>query len=189
MNIKNMSKTSLLVLAFGAATMASSQAAYINGEIQFSGVGKLNKRPATAISIDFRIVSTTLAFDDYAPIPFGTSTTFTDFAFGAPGTVGPNAQSPFWTLTQGPTTYSFDLASITLNQYIGTQRLLEGDGTAYITGFDPTPAHWSLSTSGTTGLITFSSATIAVPDGGTSVALLGGSLFGLAGLRRKFLHN
>lgn len=187
-----MFKTSLLVLAFGAVTMASSQAAYISGEIEFFGVGQLNTGPATATSIDFRVVSTTLAFGDYAPIPFGAPATFTDFAFGAPGTVGPNAQTPLWTLTQGLTTYWFDLASITINQYVGTQRLLEGDGTAYITGFDPTPGHWSLSTSGSRASVTFSSATIAdtpVPDGGTSVALLGGALLGLAGLQRKFLRN
>lgn len=91
--------------------------------------------------------------------------------------------------------FSFDLVSAVTNYYPadpnfpGTPDFLtvEGMGTLYgPVGFAPTQASWSFSTQGPgTPLFSWSSSTNSVPDGGATVALLGFSLLGLHGIRRK----
>jgi len=176
-------------MAFGAVTTMVSHAAFISGQIQFLGAATLDAGPATSTNIAFTnpgIVSVTQ--DNYAPIPtFGAAQVFfTNFTYGVPGTLGALSVNPLWTLGWGGNTYSFRLDDITVNQYTGTQRLLEGNGMASITGYTDTPGHWALSTSGQGTSISFSSAT-NVPDGGTSVVLLGMSLLGLIGGRRALV--
>ena len=188
-------KAAALVVAIGSMAATQSKAALIVGEISFIGGANLTgpgvPTAATATGIDFNYALVGGGSGDYqvfSSFPgWLTPTNFTDFTFGAVGTVGPAVVVPLWTFVFGGQTYDFSLASISVNALTGSQRLLEGEGIATISGgsFTPTPAHWSLSTSAAETKVVFSSSTNSVPDGGASVALLGISLVGLAGVSRK----
>jgi len=196
MKVYHMTKRSVIAMAFGAMTTMTSHAAFISGSIEFTGRATLDTTAGTATNIAFSNPgSVGVVNGDYSPIPilipsvqFGASVFFTNFTYGAPGTLGALVVNPLWTLSSGGVTYSFRLDNLTINQYSGTQRLLEGDGMASITGYTDTPGHWALSTSGQDTTITFSSST-DVPDGGASVALLGMSLLGLIGGRRVLVKR
>ncbi len=187
MKLKTMSKVGAAFVALFAISSAA-QAAYINGSINFSGVATLDNVPATATSVTFtNPVTVDLTSGDYAGLEVAPGTaTFYNFAFGAVGTTGPNAVAPLWVVAGG---WNFNLTAITLNAMSGTQRNLEGIGFANGPGFSSTPGFWTLSTSGTASKVTFSSFTNAVPDGGTTVGLLGLALVGLHGARRKFAKS
>lgn len=187
-----------LVAALSLVAVAGSDALAlpISGDIYFSGEGLLklggaDSTPALADGIDFANpveIIEAASTGDYAGLPGGSTATFTDLtglnAFGVVGTTGPLSVAPLWTFTVGPTTYTFTLDSVTLNAVLGGTRVIEGLGTASMTGRDATNARFQLSTSGP-GAITFSSIT-NVPDGGTTAALLGLVLVGFEGLRRRF---
>lgn len=62
-----------------------------------------------------------------------------------------------------------------------------GTGMVMGNGYDPTPGTWSFTTQEPSAGNRFTfSASSAVPDGGTTVAMFGFSLLGLYGARRKF---
>jgi hypothetical protein len=109
--------------------------------------------------------------------------------------VGPLAN--FWTFTVGPTTYSFDLLTLSVIQVPGQfgSLILNGTGIAYITGFDPTPGGFSLSSQnpglgiGADTVFSFSASTDLgdgepIPEPGT-LLLIGTGLTGLAARRRR----
>ncbi len=108
--------------------------------------------------------------------------------FANPWVIG-TPQSQLWEVNG----FSFDLVSATVTQgsfYLNVfaDGILNGPS-----GFTSTPATWNFGTSGLgtplpgsgDKLFSWSSSTTSVPDGGTTVALLGCSLLGLHGLRRK----
>lgn len=177
--------TALLALA------SSASAAFISGSIAFSG--GFNTTPtvndllnATGLTFSGVTVTSGTQFGDYASVPNNQAATFNPLTFSPP-TVGVQ----LWTFTIGATTYSFDIGSMGVMGPGpapfggGTSLALGGHGTAYITGFDPTPGRWQVTANQNRQSLSFSSGA-DVPDGGTSIALLGASLLGLAGLRRKF---
>lgn len=192
---------------FGSAALAiglmvaNLSAAPITGEVFFTGSAdlKLGVANATYSTADNIVFLPNVAIDEvssngaYAGLQAATSATFTNFTFGAVGTTGALAVSPLWTFTDAGTgwTYTFDLASISVNAVLGTQRLLEGYGTLNITGagspYTATNGYWTLSSSGVQTRVTFSSYATSVPDGGSTLVLLGGVLFGVEMLRRRFL--
>lgn len=176
----------------------------LNGSIGAGGT-------ATAIStVWFNQVA--FSDGDYAPLTPGTSVPMNAFSFGPPlGTVNGGAGvNPLWSVTVnvpslgGLITYSFDLdPSITVSMFTlsGLNFLsISGLGTASITGgttsYDDTWGSWAFSTqtaSNNGGLneffFTFSAdqnvPPVGVPDGGTTLALLGGALVMAGSLRRK----
>jgi hypothetical protein len=96
----------------------------------------------------------------------------------------------FWSFTSGLTTYSFDLNSLSVTQG-GGNLLLNGVGTAHVTGLDDTLETFSLTTQnpgvsipGDGKLFSFSAASSTVPEPAT-LLLLGSGLTGLALRRRK----
>ncbi len=121
-----------------------------------------------------------------------TPATYFDFNYSTP--FAPSNQR-IWEINA--TTY-FTLNSITsvveTNMAVG----LQGFGTAFLTGFDPTPGLWSFSADRSMGQaqFTFSSTTQAtlpgdqgspgVPEGGGTAAMLGMSVLGLGFMRRLF---
>lgn len=181
----------ILVLALsGLFASQAAQALSIAGEIVFSSTGgaTLDSTQSTATTVTFGGEEVDLGLGHYSGIASGTAATFSSpFVFGGVGTTGPNAIVDLWKVIVGPTTYSFDLATITINEMSGGSRNLEGLGTAHITGFTSTAGIWSMNFSGASTTVTFSSATHApVPDSGATSALLGIGLLGLAGAARRF---
>ena len=94
--------------------------------------------------------------------------------------------SPLWSTTTAGLA-SFNLTSITsIDEVVGLG--LVGTGTAFLSGFDPTPGTWTFTASQTGSTFSFDSinSSARVPDGGATLALLGVSFLGLGGARRFF---
>jgi hypothetical protein len=177
------------------AFCAAAQAATITGSISFAsgaagGVifGPTNNL-ATATSIEaFTQPIVTEASGSFAVIASGTSVDFTQPYVFAPST----PYSPLWTVSGGGSTFEFILSSTLIAFQSSSFLALEGTGSLTGTGFDPTPGTWRFTSQGpsTGGKFSWSSAveTAAreVPDGGTTLALLGATLLGLHGVRRRF---
>ena len=180
----NSNKTIALGLIFGSMALTQAEAAFINGEVLFAGTALLNDVPADATSIQFRTVTILNGFDDLGSM-VGETSSFTSFTFGSVGTLGPNSVSP---LVQVTPDWIFELLSINENAIPGAQRNIEGTGILSKPGssFDPTPAFFSLSTSGDTTNVGFSASIItqSVPEP-SSLLLLGLSGFGAAMRRRR----
>ncbi|HEV2330942.1 MAG TPA: hypothetical protein VGY56_19345 [Verrucomicrobiae bacterium] len=105
---------------------------------------------------------------------------------------------PLWTFNISGFTYSFDLTSLLNANVTANSVSLSGLGTAYITGYDPTEASWSLKGAGANEQFEINFGTTStgtgpggtggspVPDGGATVGMLGLAL-GVCGLfARKF---
>lgn len=175
---------------------AVAQAAYINGSIAFNGNVATTPSGPLAAATGFTFTNVTIAanqhFGSYLSVPNNDPATFNPVTF-IPATSG----GQLWIFTDGPNTYSFDITSMSVNPLISfgtpttTIRTIYGTGTAFITGFDPTPGTWSVTATESGGAsLSFSSSAAAagpVPDGGATVALFGASLLGLYGVRRKFV--
>jgi hypothetical protein len=170
---------SVLVLA----ASAFAGAAPIVGNVHFIGTGVFNGTPAAATSISFPWsveIAENISDGSYAGLNAATTAVFQNLAMGPQFNLPELNIDNLWSFSDGGLTYSFDLTKITLNEMAGTQRVLEGLGVAQITGFDDTPGFWTLSTSGTSASVSFSSFTSSVPDSGTSALLLGIALVAMS---------
>jgi hypothetical protein len=85
--------------------------------------------------------------------------------------------------------FTFDLLSSTIVTQNASTLVIEGTGIVSGNGFDPTAMDWMFTTQSSGGrtrtTFSFSANGVAVPDGGSAVALLGIGLTGLEILRRK----
>ena len=181
-----------LVSKIGAALFAAlvlsstASAVRINGTIGFTGGASLN-------NADLSLATQVVEWDtpkvgvihtgDFSAITTGTDVVLWqpwDLTTAAPGIVD------FWKVGG----FSFDLTSSTRYYDPAGLGFLSASGNGWIkkAGFENTEGTWSFSTQnpGAGNLFTFSASGAAVPDGGATVALLGVSLLGLHGLRRKF---
>jgi hypothetical protein len=109
-----------------------------------------------------------------------TPATFQDFTFTP--FAGPVV--PLWTFTSGPTTYSFDLTSVTAAFQDSTQIGLSGAGVLHVTGLGDTPADWDFTGNSGGTLFSFSADNVAVPEPIT-LGLLGLGLIGLTAAGTK----
>lgn len=102
--------------------------------------------------------------------------------FDSPSSVG-----PLWSIA-GPEGFTFNLISSTTVYKSPYFLAVRGTGVLTGNGYQDTPAEWWFTTQGVAARKKFSwsSATVSVPDGGSTIILLGGSLLGLFGLRRAF---
>jgi hypothetical protein len=189
--MKNISKTILAVFATGLISCAlftqQAQAIPITGGISMAGgfmtdTGDVDTAHAFT---SFSNVVTTTGSGSYLSVPPTTHVTMTPFTF-LPTFSGPLT---LWSLVFGGATYSFDLNVLTSVSQPGDDTLtLRGTGILMISGgtYDPTPGAWLMTANQGGGTFSFSSSTSAVPDGGTTVALLGIALAGIEGARRMF---
>jgi len=182
----------LLALALGSA----AHAAVITGKIDITSLNGVTLNTTSLLT------ATSVTFDKptYAAVGSSTGTFAAIGAVNAPVimtgitwdfTTGVPINS-FWTVGG----FTFNLASSTVVPG-QTKYFLQATGTGTITGPDgytPGIGLWTFTTTdasgGTAGTnqFTFTSST-AVPDSGTTMSLLGLSLLGLYGARRKFgLH-
>ena len=176
-----------LLVALGLSGAAS--AAFINGNIDFSGKVTLNTESlATATTVtEFSSTKVLDSDGDFALFaPANTLATITSPWSFSSGTV-----APFWQAGG----FTFDLiSSWVVPPQTTTFLQIEGVGTVRGNGFDKTSGTWAFSINNSSGkrrpdmTFTFSasSAGLGVPDGGTTTALFGISLLGLYGARRKF---
>jgi len=114
---------------------------------------------------------------------YATPGLFNNFTFNTP--VVP--VNPLWSLEIGGVIYSFEALTMTATYDAGQNAwAIGGSGTATVTGYATTGGIWDLTLSQSGSSFGFTSNT-TVPDGGLTVALLGGALIGLQVLRRKLL--
>ncbi len=148
-----------------------------------AGFGTINAQVTMATG-NYSIFAPTLTSD--------TPATYFDFNYSTPFSP---ANQRIWEINTN--TY-FTLNSITSVVENTMAVGLQGFGTAFLTGFDPTPGVWSFSADRSMGQaqFTFSSTTQAtlpgdqggpgVADGGATAALLGMSVLSLGIMRRFF---
>lgn len=95
-----------------------------------------------------------------------------------------------WSFVFGGSTYAFSLTSVVSSVGVGPTLNLAGNGILSISGgtYAATPGTWTFSTTGT-GPATygFVAGNTSVPDGGTTVMLLGAALSGLCLFRKKVM--
>jgi hypothetical protein len=198
--MKHTSKTILAALAIGLLSCGlfsqQAQAAQITGEIHMAGdvrLNTLNLSTATTVmhwlsgqnTIEQSTVLT--ATGDFSVVPFGT---LADMAH--PWVFNPSTPTPgLWNLPAFG--FSFDLTAVTSVQHTNNSFInVLADGIIHGTGFDDTPGQFSFTVSNPNGrphvTFAFASETIATPDGGTTVMLLGTAL-GVLGMARRFLKS
>jgi len=115
----------------------------------------------------------------FGSILLGTPAAFNNFSFTGDGTAAVLTAPvlPLWSLTSGGNNFSFNLQSLTNGHTESGAMAFTGMGTLFATGFDPTPASFSMSGTGTSFFYELSFVTnTAVPEP-SSIALAG---FGLA---------
>jgi hypothetical protein len=180
-----------LVSKIGAALFAAfvlsstASAVKINGVIGFTGGASLNNANlslATQVAEWDSPTVSVIHTGDFATILTGTGVLLKDpWDLNTAVTI-----VDFWKVGG----FSFDLITSTRFYDPSGAGFLSASGYGVIKklGFDNTIATWSFSTQnpGADKLFTISASGAAVPDGGATVALLGVSLLGLHGLRRKF---
>jgi hypothetical protein len=191
-NMKNIMKIAGVV-AVAAALTQSIQAVSVTGNIGFTGGVTYDTASAgTATEVTSWINPfVTLRSGAFLSVPVGTAATF-----AAPWTFANAGLNPFWSAGG----YTFQLLSSFVFQQGGTifsGPLANGfvvvDGTGIVSGngYDPTVMSWSFTSQDPKASVnpdtwTFSaSAASLVPDGGSTVMLLGIALSGLALLRKK----
>jgi len=192
-------KTILAAVAAAALTLGSAQANHIGtaitGDIDFAGQAFFNTNSlATATSVvNFRSSGGTNNSADVteATGDFATTVTTGDLAsFPHIYQFNPSAPTtPLWTVGG----FTFNLTSSTVVLQNSSFLIIEGSGTLTGNGYAATAGTWAFTSQQADGSIrdsfSFSANTGAVPgqvpDGGTTVALLGAALVGVAALRRK----
>lgn len=189
-------KTLLAATAALIVGLASVQAVAITGEIHFAnGVLQVDNIPATQITQIDGVTTSANAFaphptGTYLGVPIGTPVAFKGFDLDL------SVQNivDFWEFSALGSDFSFDLEKLTGASITPTGAVFDGVGTLYATGFDDTSGTFNLSLQNLDldnwqpgDTFAFSAESAAVPDGGSSVALLGASLLGIGLLGRKKL--
>ena len=189
--MKNKIIKSLASFALMVGLAATVQATQITGSLDLKGNATLDNTSLLAAKAVNTFANVTAAGPgtlSYSGIADGTSVSMPNALVWNPITV---PVSSLWTLTVSGVTYSFDLLTLNADFQGGKALNLSGTGTLKITGFDDTPGVFSFSIASSAGsaenaTFGFSASNSAqVPDGGTTVMLMGAALSGLALLRRK----
>ena len=194
-----MNRFNTLLAALGIACFAwtatpSANAIPINGTITFSppdpntfGTVTTSGGTTSVVFPTPMLVQTTVG--DYNAVPLLTPATFTNFSFTGSGAASTLVGAPITVWTVGG--FSFQLTSLLSTTVSPGVFSILGNGIANGPGFQATAGVFSLSGTGNQPTFTFQASTtasgVAVPDGGTTVALLGLTLVGLEGMRRKFM--
>lgn len=191
--MKNKPRLAIVTTAIvaAAALAPSLQANQITGSIGFGSLGvnlSGGSDLATASSFTLSNPFITTETGVYAGAPILTPITFNGFQFNPPV----SSVTPLWTFSVGAITYSFDATSVTdtfdstLNEWdIG------GTGIAMVTGYTATAGTWNVNLSQSGASVVFDSSAAtgpsapSVPEGGSTVMLLGSMFVGMAGIGRK----
>ena len=200
--MKTLNKTILAVLVTGLISCAlfsqEAQAVPITGGITFAGTVSLDTSSAGTATA---VVAGGWHGTGGAGMPTVQSRdgSFTAFvALGAPTTF----TALQWNFNSGPVTsfwsvggFTFNLTASSIFSQGGFPATVTVIGTGIISGngFTPTVGTWSFSSqdpsAGQPPVFSFSAATGAVPDSGSTVAFLGLALAGVEALRRKMSRS
>ena len=179
-------KTLLAIVAVVASVglLSSAQATSITGMLNIGG--------SATFDTNSLLTASSATFVN-AHVEDLNSGTFAGFAVNTPVVMASYTFDPS-TMTNGLWSvngFTFNLISSNVDFRSATFLAVSGKG--IITGpagFDATPGEWaftSQSAAGHTGMtFSFSANTVAVPDGGMTLALLGVGLMGLGAFRAKF---
>jgi VPDSG-CTERM motif len=191
------------VLAAVAATVCLTtgvQATQVDGTITFTGGITLD---TTSAGTATEVTSWTGTSGTGNPIVLTDSGDFATYVtpgdsviYASPWSFNSGALANFWSVDG----FTFDLISSVITSQSGTsphgQVSVSGTGTISGNGFDPTVIVWNFSTQDPSSghkqtgepIFSFSAAAASipsVPDGGTTMMLLGGALMGLGFIKRK----
>lgn len=183
-------KTMISMLTAGALALAAQQgmANTITGQINMVGTATLNTTSlatATADVSNSGVIVVPTDNGSYAGLSGDAVTTFNGFSFTG------GSATPLWSFTAGGLTYSFDLASDSIVSQSASFVNLAGVGTLNITGDPSVEGSWTFTLSSAGGASSptfqfgFDASNNSVPDGGLTVALLGGALTAMALVRSK----
>jgi hypothetical protein len=183
----NMGMVRLFLAGVSCLLAVTAQAIPITGAIGFTGSASYNSTSlatATAFTGFNAAVLGGSQSGSYASVPALTASSWTPFVFTT------SSVTPLWTFAIGSTLYSFDATSVTVDYQDALYLNLRGSGVARITGLDDTVGTWSITSVGGTSTFTFGAESVSegsasVPDGGTSAAMLGLALAGLARFRKR----
>ena len=194
-------KNNIMIIVGAAAIMAlaqTSQATSITGAIGFAGNANLNtgstSSATTVVSWSGSTTANPVVQSDSGSIA-GVIAPNTQIVFSAPlNFTSSSVITPFWNVLGTPS-INFQLLSSTYvrgvlggNPYVA----ISGTGLLSAPNFDPTTWNFSVtfqdpSTVPDAQTFTFSASQQSVPDGGTTVMLLGAALSGMALIKRKFM--
>jgi VPDSG-CTERM motif len=194
MPMKNLTKTILggLAISFISCALFSqqAQAVQITGDIVMGGTLAFNGPLATATQVTHWFAVGT-NHDGFSTV-FGVTDDLASFisvsdeaAMAQPwdfGSGGP--QAGLWSVGG----FTFDLASSTIVTQIPGFLNVTGIGTIGGNGFDPTQGQFTLTVTTLNTRFVFGAITNTVPDGGTTVMLLGAAISAL-GLARRALKR
>jgi hypothetical protein len=185
--MKKLSNAFLTTLAAGLLSCGllsqQAQAVPITGDIDISGnVTYDTNSLATATQINtFNSATVGDSTGSFSGIAAGTAVTFsTPYVLNSP-------KPALWSVGG----FTFDLLSSTIVTQLPGILYVTGTGTVTgPAGFDATAGLWSFTSTAAGGqsspTFSFASNTVAVPDGGSALSLLGLALVGVQALRRKF---
>ena len=194
--MKSLSKTLFAVLATGVLSCAvfsqQAQATSIQGTIEFAGSVHFD---TNSLATAHRVVTwydihNNAGFSSVAPSSTGDFSGIlggTQATMAQPWIFNPSTPTPgLWSVGG----FSFDLLTSTIvTRNAGTLHIT-GTGIVSGNGFDPTSMAWSFTAQSANGrprtIFSFSADANAVPDGGTTVMLLGAAL-GALGMARRYL--
>jgi hypothetical protein len=179
---------------------STSLALSISGVVRFSGDATISES-SDIVSLSFsNPISITRGTGNYLPLdpasPGTPTANFSEIAFNdaSDTLLTPVDPNVLFSVSHEGVLYSFTLTSLVTADYsedagVGALSFL-GNGFADITGFDRTYGTFSIGGSSESSYLEFNatakSAGTAVPDSGSTAAILGISLLGGAMLRRKF---
>ena len=191
--MKTLTKTILAVLGTGLISCAlfsqQAQADPVTGNITFGGSVNMNGNASNATMVTawhgFGGVGNPVVVDADGDFASFVVPGISQATFAIPWTFNSGAVAAFWSV--GGFTFNLTASSI-VSQGAGG---LVVTGFGYITGngFDATFGTWAFTTQnpgvGNPARFSFSAATGAVPDSGSTVAFLGLALVGVEALRRR----
>lgn len=187
-------KTKLMIMTAVAAVLglsATVQATPIVGSIGFTGNYSQTGGNAFTLSEATSLSITSVAIS--VPATTGALLGATLNSFVTPIGVNGNAPSlvgaQLWSVTVGSTIYTFDVSSAAQTLGPGNTLTLAGGGWLEDgKSADNTAGSWTLGFGASGAAFTFNNTTANnVPDGGTTVMLLGAALSGLALIKRKLV--
>jgi hypothetical protein len=179
----------LSLLSASAHAVSISGAIAFGGEFTQNGGTQGNLLTATSFSItSVVVISDSGTFNNATNPTYLSPIAYNGTSF--------NGNPTLWTITAGGSNFSFVVNTWAKITDTADTQVFQGTGTADDAGalFDATPGEWQLSlgSSAVDGQVAFSwQSTTAVggrvPDGGSTVALLGVTLAAFALVRRRFV--